>query len=563
MSIGKKHGLGIGPLAFRNLEVPKAPTKPGEATPLAAPDSTRLKLDQGHSAGQTVSAAQLNARGFTPSTEVQITKLQAVVSDEKHSAPRRARAGVKLSALLLHRDPRPDRAEAALNGALELSPQLSDGTQAMQLRAAIRLGRGDIRGAQSILRQLEPTNSENPEVLLLKAEVQRQQGDPVSALRTLSGVRVLVDTNKDPGLAARLAFSTAYSSFAAGRPEDTLSFGRQAFKLGVGPASDTRIASKACQLLRELTCPDFSAAHRPEVEGKLSKASEAFQAGDWKAVQAEAVSILDAEPNEALAFHLYASAELRRVETRPLIDSLSSPQKQAALVKKLEQVFEKAGSRPELLFADWKGLNPLQQAKVAQSTLLFADALPEILSRQPTRTIHLVPPGESCTARDPDTDKRARHDAFGRHWYGTRGWVGKKDVVIGLEDVQTACHGGYDTVTHELSHLVQDVLQKRGMMGMGQNTRIALMKQGLGPDQVLTFNEAINKRFAEAQRGGNAQPVTDYAGTCAEEYFAESMMAAANPEPGPGPNAQRLSQRDPKMAQLAEALIADLRAESD
>ncbi len=563
MSIGKKQGLGIGPLAFKNLEVPKISAKPSEKAPLVAPDSTRLNLEQGPSAGQTVPATQLGVRSYTETPEVQITKLQAVVQDDRHSAPKRAGAGVQLSQLLLHRDPRPDRAEDALNQALTLSPKLNEGAPVRQLRAAIRLGQGDIRGAQAILAELQASNSEDPELLLLQAEVQRQQGDPTRALRTLSEVRILVDTKKEPGLAARLAFASSYSSFAAGRPEDTQSFARQAFKLGVGPAGDSRIASKACQLLRELTCPDFGAAHRPGVEQKLAAASAAFQAGDWTGVQAEAVAILDIEPNEALAFHLYASAELRRVETRPLIDSLSSPAKQAALVAKLQQVFEKAGSKPERLFADWKGLNRLQQAKVAQSTLLYADVLPEILSRQPTRTIHLVPPGESCTARDPDTDKRARHDAFGRHWYGTRGWVGKKDVVIGLEDVQTACHGGYDTVTHELSHLVQDALQKRGMMGMGQNTRIALMRQGLGPDQVLSFNEALDKRFAEAQRGVSAQPVTDYAGTCVEEYFAESMMASANPEPGTGPNAQRLSQRDPKMAQLAEALIADLRASPD
>lgn len=121
---------------------------------------------------------------------------------------------------------------------------------------------------------------------------------------------------------------------------------------------------------------------------------------------------------------------------------------------------------------------------MAHSALLYGDLLPDILQMRPARRLHLVPPGESCTARDPDTDKRAKHDAFGRHWYGTRGWVGRRDVVIGLEDVEAAARGGYDTVTHELAHLAQTVLTRRGFQGAGPETRVALMRQGLGPDQL-------------------------------------------------------------------------------
>ncbi|MCA9553807.1 MAG: hypothetical protein KC933_27455, partial [Myxococcales bacterium] len=411
---------------------------------------------------------------------------------------------------------------------------------------------------QAILRPLLAAAPEDPELMVLAAEARRQEGDPAGALGLLAEARALVDAEKSPGVAARLAFTAAYASFAAGRPQDTLRYGREAFALGVGPARDTRVASKASQLLRELMCPDFEAPHRAEVEAGLERATAAFQRGDWDAVQLEAQAILQKEPDEALAFHLFAVSEQRRVDDRPLIAALATPEQRTALIAKLEAELAAAGTTPSGLFPDWGGLNETQQAKVAHSALSYGALLPDMLAVRPARSIHLVPPGESCTNRDPDTARTAKHDAFGRHWYGTRGWVGRRDVVIGLEDVEAAARGGYDTVTHELGHLAHAALERRGFEGAGPNTRIALMRQGLGPDQLRSFGEALTRRFDEARAGGAARPVTDYAGTCVEEYVAESLMAAANPIPSPGPCQERLQARDPKMAALAEAIFADI-----
>lgn len=539
-----------------------ADSRTTQSTPsnLQLPASVRLKTSGNASNVQSrapggVFALRVQAARLR---EADLSTLETKLNDPGGPVESRAKAGIELATRRLQRDLRPDAAEDALSQALELSPGVAQTVVAQLVRANISLARADTRGAQAVLRRLQDEAPNNPEVQLLQAELQRQNGDPAGALGTLAGLRAVVDAKAQPGLAARVAFTAAYASFAANRPQDTIRFGREAFSLGTGPAADTRIASKASQLLRELLCPDFGAAHRPEVEAGLTRASAHFQAGDWDAVQAEAQAILDKDPNEALAFNLFAVAEQRRIDTRPLIGTLATPERQAALVKQLESVLAESGATPKQLFADWQGLNDLQKAKAAHSALLYGDLLPEMMARRPARRIHLVPPGESCTTRDADTDRSAKHDAFGRQWYGTRGWVGQRDVVIGIEDLEAAAHGGYDTLTHELAHLAQFALQSRGLQGAKPKTRIAMMLQGLGPDQVRSFDEALNKRFSEARMGVQAQPVTDYAGTCVEEYFAESMMAAASDQEGPGPNRTRLVSRDPKMAKLAEALFEDL-----
>lgn len=553
----KIHDLrGPGQLGALSSEAAPTPVRPA---PLSSPESVRLETRaDASSAVHRPSDALALRLAAARAREDELQALAATLADPKRPARVRGQAGVALALGRVQRDLRPDAAEAALNQALQLAPALTDSADAQRARVSIRLARGDAAGAQAILRTLRAGAPEEPELLVLAAEAKRQEGDPAGALGLLAEARAHLDPARAPGVAARLAFTAAYASFAAGRPQDTLRYAREAFALGVGPARDTRVASKASQLLRELMCPDFEAPHRAEVEAGLSRASAAFQRGDWDAVQLEAQSILQKEPNEALAFHLFAVSEQRRVDERPLIGPLATQAQRAALIQGLETALAAAGATPERLFPDWPGLNEVQRAKVAHSALLYGDLLPDILQMRPARRLHLVPPGESCTARDPDTDKRAKHDAFGRHWYGTRGWVGRRDVVIGLEDVEAAARGGYDTVTHELAHLAQTVLTRRGFQGAGPETRVALMRQGLGPDQLRGFDEALTRRFHEARAGGAARPVTDYAGTCVEEYFAESMMAAANPIPGPGPCQERLRTRDPKMAALAEAIFRDI-----
>lgn len=553
-----KPGLGVQPAP---LTAPARldPTA-GPKALLEAPDSVRLAVNgqassPHHKANQGVFALRVQA---ARAREAELPQLERRLNDPKLSPSKRGQAGVQLALRFLQRDLRPDRAEARLDQALALLPSLGETAQAQRARAGIRLALGDARGAQAILQHLGGPTSDDPELVLLDAELRRQQGDPAGALARLAGARAQLDPKQSPGLCARMAFCAAYASFSAGRPQDTIRFATEAFELGTGPAHDTRIASKAGQLLRELVRPDFSAPHRPQVEAALASASQAFQAGDWDKVQAEAQAILQMDSKEALAFNLFAVAEQRRVDTRPLLDALATAPQRAQLIAQLESVLAETGRQPAQLFADWPGLNELQKAKAAHSALLYGDLLPEMMARRPARQIHLVPPGESCTSRDPNTDRNASHDAFGRQWYGTRGWVGQRDVVIGLEDLEAAARGGYDTLTHELAHLAQSVLQQRGLIGAKPKTRIALMTQGLGRDQVRSFDEALNKRFNEARMGVQAQPVTEYAGTCVEEYFAESMMAAVNPVEGPGPNQARLKARDPKMAALASALFEDL-----
>ncbi|MCB9650858.1 MAG: hypothetical protein H6730_30345 [Deltaproteobacteria bacterium] len=541
-----------------------APTEPapkGSAPKptLGAPDSVRLATRGDASAATRRANNPLAARlAAARERETELSTLQATLADPRRPAEVRGKAGVAAALLLVQRNLRPDAGEAALNQALALAPALAESPDAQRARVMIRLGRGDAMGAQAILRPLLAAAPEDPELMVLAAEARRQEGDPAGALGLLAEARALVDAEKSPGVAARLAFTAAYASFAAGRPQDTLRYGREAFALGVGPARDTRVASKASQLLRELMCPDFEAPHRAEVEAGLERATAAFQRGDWDAVQLEAQAILQKEPDEALAFHLFAVSEQRRVDDRPLIAALATPEQRAALIAKLEAELAAAGTTPQRAVP---GLGRAQRDAAGQGRPQRAVVrrAPARHARGPPRSEH--PPGaagESCTSRDPDTARTAKHDAFGRHWYGTRGWVGRRDVVIGLEDVEAAARGGYDTVTHELGHLAHAALERRGFEGAGPNTRIALMRQGLGPDQLRSFGEALTRRFDEARAGGAARPVTDYAGTCVEEYVAESLMAAANPIPSPGPCQERLQARDPKMAALAEAIFADI-----
>lgn len=524
--------------------------------PLARPGTVRLETRADASTTNHAPARGVFALRVAEARakEAELSKLEATLSDPKASAPARGEAGIELALRRLQRDVSPDGAERALNAALGHAPELADSAPARRARAAVRLARGDLAGAQAVLRKLDAAD---PEVALLSAEATRLGGDPFAASAALAGLRAQIDVARSPGLAARLEVSAALASFAAGHPEAAVRAARKAFDLGVGLAKDTRAASKAAQLLRELVCPDFSAPGRAEVEVGLARASAAFQRGDYDAVQAEAQAILHDDPDEALGYHLFAVAELRRIDRSPLIGPLDSAAKRATLISTFERVLGEAGATPARLFVDWPGLTDLQKAKVAHSALLYGELLPDMLAARPARRIHLVPPGESCATRDPDTDRAASH-GFGRYWYGTRGWVGRRDVVIGLEDVERAARGGYDTVTHELAHLAQQALEARGLMGAEPKTRIAVMKQGLGPDQVRSFAEALQARFRHARGGGAAKPVTDYAGTCVEEYFAESMMAWANPRDGNGPTRARLARLDPKMAELAEAIFADV-----
>ena len=342
---------------------------PAAGPTLSLPETVRLETRQDAS-----SAARRGAHGplavrlaAARARETALSELEATLADPARPARARGEAGVQVALRRVQRDLRPDAAEAALNQALQLAPGLAEAPEARRARVMIRLAQGDAAGAQANLQTLRAAAPEDPELLVLAAEARRQLGDPAGALGLLAEARVHADPARQPEVAARLAFTAAYASFSVSRPQDTLRYAREAFALGVGAARDTRVASKAAQLLRELMCPDFEAPHRAQV-----------------------------------------------------------------------------------------------------------------------------------------------------------------------------------------------ALQRRGFAGAGPQTCVALVRQGLGPDQLQSFEEALTRRFQEARAGGVTRPVTDYAGTCVEEYFAESMMAAANPLASPGPCQPRLESRDPKMAALAQAIFADL-----
>lgn len=528
------------------LESSEAPTNKPTFTVGFGPRQGELPGDGGDGAGSgTVRLARAPAAIQAAVEEAvagdqpldAIATLEGFADDERQPLADRVKAALALGNLAADVFRSTDKAEAALAKAKSLSLDAVADPRAKLLEARLLIAKQDPQGALAILSELEPT----PEVSVLRADALRRSGEPKEAEGVAAMALETATTHR-----SELLFQQAYGAFVAWEPHKARQLAKESFA--------ERPNRQAAQLLRNLVLPKFDAETRPLIESRLKSAHQAYQKGDFAEVRRLALDVLRFDDNEALGYHLYAVAALRSTEDRPISADLDTPEKRRALIDRTNEAFAKAGATPDRLFVEWNDLTELQQATIGRSVIAYAEILPDVLAKKPRRRYHLVSPSQSCVDFDPNTD-RTDANSTGVTWYGTRGWVAGPTIVTGLEDVDAAAHGSYDTVAHELSHVVQDMLERKPYEAWPEPIRAFVASEIPNPPK--DFGAIVRMLHARAS-SGVAQPITFYAASMPEEYFAESMMSFLNPTEFVENNKARLEERDPLMFRFAEAIVRGL-----
>ncbi len=188
----------------------------------------------------------------------------------------------------------------------------------------------------------------------------------------------------------------------------------------------------------------------------------------------------------------------------------------------------------EELVTSFAEISPRHRKRVALSIAPWARYVPVLLAGGAS---YYVKPIHQILSDVPGLrhlrDRRIGYDA--RLWDDVRG-CGGFHTVTGVEDVERTILGGYDTVVHELSHQVHDVL----------------------PEETKRRIQGLYRRRKESALGGEDAFLSRYAAESVWEYFAEGANALATPRrdrfDGREVVRERLLVKDPELVALLREL---------
>jgi len=173
------------------------------------------------------------------------------------------------------------------------------------------------------------------------------------------------------------------------------------------------------------------------------------------------------------------------------------------------QVFE-ATPMPEIphiseFVLNWNSLSPRHQKQVALAIAPWKAFVPVLVESGCTYYIKpLYERLSECPGLERMRDLRISYDS--RLWDDVRG-CGGLNTVTGIEDVERTIYRGHNTVLHELTHQVHELLT---------------------PDEQNLVQETYRKAKAREESGAKTF-LSDYQATNVWEYFAEGVNAYWSP----------------------------------
>ncbi len=483
--------------------------------------------------------------------------LSALMGDAKVSAIDRATAALALGTLALHRDGNTLAAEAFYLKARALAPN-APGNGRLLLEILVR--RGEVAPA---LAQVNVLLAESPhDTVLLRHKALLLLSDS-RAREGLEAATAAVREAEQSGNAALLAdtrMTYAYALRRNNRAAEAVAQYRAV--LVYNPRS-----VGAHRAIAEYVLPNFASPQRPIVERYFHEANDAYRRGDFAAVKRLALRILKLDPNEGVAHRMFAIAADAAGDARvdaaaggpQLVPQLDTQEKRAALVRTLEQLAHDArvGTPPrpgriQDLYPEWDQLSELQRATVALSTLPYGAVI--TMAIEAGARYRLAFPGTSGVALDPKM-RRDTRNAFGRYFYAIGGWQRTGFVVTNIYRVDGAARGRYNSVAHELAHVVHWLLD-RARTKRKQHGEAALSPR---ERELARADDTIDSLYQEAMHRRNGQALLDpYSGNTRFEYLAQGMMAYLNPGKSE-PNARQLFSRNPRLWHFVQKLSHSLR----
>lgn len=186
---------------------------------------------------------------------------------------------------------------------------------------------------------------------------------------------------------------------------------------------------------------------------------------------------------------------------------------------------------------NWTALEPRHRKAVALAVDPWRRYLPALLEAGST---HYVKPLHERLSESPGqdllADERIQYDS--RLWDDVRG-VGGYHTVTGVEDVERMIWNGYNTVIHELTHQVHQVL----------------------PSELVRRIQELYRRAKERDEKTGEAFLSRYAGGSVWEYFAEGANALASPWRDRFDTREivreRLEEKDPDLLEFVRGLMAE------
>src|SRR6185503_17162742 len=190
----------------------------------------------------------------------------------------------------------------------------------------------------------------------------------------------------------------------------------------------------------------------------------------------------------------------------------------------------------ERFVLNWAALAPRHQKRVALSIAPWKQFIPVLIEGGATYYIKPLYMLLSATpGQETLKDQRIEYDS--RLWDDVRG-AGGYHTVTGIEDVERTVFDRYNTVLHELTHQVHNVLPA------DENREI----------------QELYRRAKERDDQTHDAYLSRYAGGSVQEYFAEGANSYESPmRDAYDPREvvrERLDKRDPELRKLVEHFFA-------
>ncbi len=297
--------------------------------------------------------------------------------------------------------------------------------------------------------------------------------------------------------------------------------GRVELRYGEGLAADGRLAEARAWFAA------LARRHPDWADVAVRRGGLAYAAGDFAAARREFVAALALCPEYGRGhIGLARTIEALRAHYRPHRAEAETAL-DAAPMPSLPDI--------ERLVINWRSLAPRHQKRLALSIAPWRRYLPVLVASG--ATIYIKPLYQilsDAPGQDKLRDARVSYDS--RLWDDVRGGGGYR-TVAGIEDVEARIDGGYDTVLHELSHQVHQVLAPEWTRRIDQLYAVTRQRQRQTGDAFLSA----------------------YAGSSVWEYFAEGANSLATPRRDRWDPREivreRLEQRDPDLAALVDEIM--------
>jgi hypothetical protein len=508
-----------------------------------APPPARPSPDAHRTASELVDAGRIDEA---------IATLRGLADDRTRSPDERANAAAWLG-ILIRRD-RPSAAAEMFELASAVAPNAAI---VGWLSTELAIDRGDVTAALACSEKLVREQPNDP--FAHRARSSALLAD-AQAQAALASAERAVELAGDPRFAAehRLLLGVAYAAAFANQPQRVVSAAQESLR---HKPHDGLMHT----LVGEFLVPSFEGPHRRSIEAKFERANRRYQQGDYETVKNIALDVLSIDPQDGLAHALYGiAAKAQRVASRPLVEAIDSEEKRRQLIGALESAAARATvkgrpGRPSDLFPDWLKLNEVQKATVAASALPYGIMIPRLIEQHAVYRFAL--PGTSCADASIDPNVRRSDElGLGRHFYALRGRakLGDQWVVSGVEEIDFAARGEYNTITHELAHLVHVVLLD---LAAKRDNEHDLSKLDF---ELSLFPLRIDSAYRNARMKRNGEQLLDaYSGSNVYECFAQGIMSCLALSPEGSMQPEKLLARNPSMYKTSIELLERLRFAAD